>query len=459
MAWMSVDEVNQKIQSVAGIQLSRWPISKIQPELFLLGNSPSNWSGTGAAGAYFKRRSYEINALKIPSRVRTHRYEGSLDHLSVIITGNVLGNELIGPEAVLHFAELFLNAVKGYQQIDSSQQTTTYIPAQSITIDQFTIDHADLEQILERLNIWVVPLVNPGGRDEQLYQQWVARRSGQALGGSPYAGRPNPDGVCLNRNFDIAWQFKKIFKEQPGWRSFLNSMDPYQPDPSDPVANYQGKSPESEPETQALTGLLCKNVQSPGAVGDPSITWLFDIHGQGADYSKVSYPWSWAENQTRDSGMCVANPYYNPPPPPQNVREGYIPYSVNPSAYGEYLPQKTADQLQELAETFTDAAKQGHVASPWETPTQGSAPAHGAAAFPCVGALDDYFLWLDRNHCRAFTIECANLQPPGAIKDHEMDEVAAGLFAAIKQIKDWVVASSNPQQDLSRLSADQLTCP
>ncbi|HEY6249118.1 MAG TPA: M14 family zinc carboxypeptidase [Candidatus Angelobacter sp.] len=218
-----------------------------------------------------------------------------------------------------------------------------------------------------------------------------------------------------------------------------------------------GKNPESEPETRALADLLCKSVQSPGTTGDPSITWLFDIHGQDAIHSKVSYPWSWAENQTRDSGMCIANPYYNPPPP--HVREGFVSYSVNPSAYGEYLPQKTADQLQELAETFTGAAKQGHVASKWEMPTQGSAPTRGTPAFPCVGALDDYFLWQDRNHCRAFTIECAHLQPPGAIKDYEMDEVASGLFAAIKQIKDWVVASSNPQQELSRLSTDQLTCP
>jgi len=453
MGWMSVDEVNQKIQSVAGIQLSRWPVSKVQPEEFKLGSSPSNWTGGGGAGSYLKRRSYDINAIKIPSRVRTHRYEGSLDHLSVIITGNVLGNELIGPEASLHFAELFLNAVKGYQQIDSSQQTTNYIPAQDISIGQYTIDHADLEQILEKLNIWVVPMVNPGGRDEQLYQQTVSKRTFGTLGGSLYAGRPNPNGVCLNRNFDIAWHFKKLFNESPGWRSFLNSMDANQFDPSDPAMNYQGKNPESEPETKAIAELLCQNVQSPGTVGDPSITWLFDIHGQDATYSKASYPWSWAENQTYDAGMCIGNPYYNPTPPP--VREGFV---QTPGAYKEYLPQKTADQLQDLAEIFTDAAKQGHI-SIWQQPTQGSSPAHGAAAFPCVGAIDDYFLWQDRNHCRAFTIECSYLQPPGAMKDHEMDEVAAGLFAAIKQIKDWVAASSNPQQELSRLSTDQLTCP
>lgn len=37
----------------------------------------------------------------------------------------------------------------------------------------------------------------------------------------------NPDGACINRNFDIAWDFRKLFNANPGWTTFLNSTDPY----------------------------------------------------------------------------------------------------------------------------------------------------------------------------------------------------------------------------------------
>ena len=51
------------------------------------------------------------------------------------------------------------------------------------------------------------------------------------------------------------------------------------------------------------------------------------------------------------------------------------------------------------------------------------------------------------------------VQPPHSERDDELDQVAAGFLNAIKQIKDWVKASSNPEQELSRLSKNQLSCP
>lgn len=50
MAWLTVSDVNQKIKQLGAMQLARWPISKINPECFLLGESARNVTGTGAAG-------------------------------------------------------------------------------------------------------------------------------------------------------------------------------------------------------------------------------------------------------------------------------------------------------------------------------------------------------------------------------------------------------------------------
>ncbi|MGC1709359.1 MAG: M14 family zinc carboxypeptidase [Nitrosotalea sp.] len=438
MSWMTVDEINQKIKDLAGITLARWPVSKIQPEKFLLGKSAANFTGTGAAASYREGTSFEINALKIPSRVKSKPYEGGVDHLSVLITGGVLGNELIGPEASLHFAKLFLDAVQNYEKVDSSQQTTQYKQASDVTIGKYTIDHTDLEEILEKLNIWVVPLVNPGGRDYYLSNPGFL------------SGRMNPNGVCINRNFDIGWDFKKLFT-RAGWGMFYNSMDPKNRDPGDPVQFYQGPRAESEPETQALVKLMCKDAHIPSG-GDPSITWLFDIHGQNAPVkSNVSYPWSWAENQVKKPAMCLGNHAYDPPA--LLSRDGFISLTIRPNTYGEYLPARTLDQLEALADKFTTAAKNCNGSTLWKSPEQ------GGKGFSSVGDLDDYFLWLDRNHCRAFTIECADLQPNSTLKNVEMDEVSAGLFEAIKQIKDWVSSSSDPEENYSRLSTNQLTCP
>lgn len=206
-----------------------------------------------------------------------------------------------------------------------------------------------------------------------------------------------------------------------------------------------------------MVGLLCKNAPNPP--GDPSITRLFDIHGQNGAAQKVSYPWSWAEIQTKDQKMCIKNKAYDFPNKPG--RDGYV--ALGAQTYGEYLPPSTETELKSLATAFTNGAKAcGGLL--WDTPGQGS------KIYPCVGALDDYFLWLDRNHCRAFTVECGGLhpsdqpvgQPPHSECDDEIDQVSAGLFAAIRTIKNLVQAAiksgKNPQ-DLSRLSPNQLSCP
>jgi hypothetical protein len=61
-----------------------------------------------------------------------------------------------------------------------------------------------------------------------------------------------------------------------------------------------------------------------------------------------------------------------------------------------------------------------------------------AELWPCTGPNDDYAFSLDRDRMRAFTLECADLQPPQALYKHQEDIVQAGLFGTLDYIKDTI---------------------
>lgn len=138
-----------------------------------------------------------------------------------------------------------------------------------------------MPRALEGRQIWFLPLVNPDGVE-------IARRGSRAAG--PYwafaaeqgANRPgrwqaNARGVDINHNFNAGWAemqalAQKTGKDRPGPRQ------------------YPGDSPESEPETRALTD-LCRRVGFRHVVA---------LHSQGEEIY-----WRYGSNTPRQSEMIA----------------------------------------------------------------------------------------------------------------------------------------------------------
>ena len=99
---------------------------------------------------------------------------------------------------------------------------------------------------LQGRRIWFVPLVNPDGVEIARYGSGAAgayAASVAATGGdTPGLWQANARGVDINHNFNAGWEEMQVLAQKSG----KNSPGARQ---------YSGKSPESEPETRALTDL------------------------------------------------------------------------------------------------------------------------------------------------------------------------------------------------------------
>jgi carboxypeptidase T len=118
-----------------------------------------------------------------------------------------------------------------------------------------------VRDLVDRSEIWVVPLVNPDGLEYSIhvYRYWRKNRRANADGSY---------GVDLNRNYGYRWGFDDLGSS---------------PDPSSGV--YRGPAPFSEPETRAVRDMFLQ--QGPQA--------LVSFHS----YSQVIlYPWGYANVPT-----------------------------------------------------------------------------------------------------------------------------------------------------------------
>ena len=105
-------------------------------------------------------------------------------------------------------------------------------------LDQYKAGVPKIREVLARNELWVVPVANPDGYDFTFTpgnRLW--RKNLREINGQP--GIQNGDGVDPNRNFPTKWKY-----DDEG-----SSGDPAS-------ETYRGSGPASEPETQAMDGLL-----------------------------------------------------------------------------------------------------------------------------------------------------------------------------------------------------------
>ena len=294
----------------------------------------------------------------------------------MLFLGGVHAREIVNPDALVNLA---LNLCHAY---------TTNM---GLTLGGKSYDAKSLKQIVESLDLYIFPLVNPDGR------AFV-----QAPNGDVWWRKnrnPNPgfeyQGVDLNRNYDFLWS------------SGIGTS-------SNPATEiYKGKQPSSEPETRNVIHLI-NDYQN--------INRVIDVHS----YSElILYPWGDDENQTEDPDMNFKNPSY----------DGHRGHPGD-SIYQEYIHKKDLEWYHTTGNRIRDA-----IAAVRGTIYQVQPSMN---LYPTSATCHDFIYSLRYNGANrdimAFTIETAKrFQPPFSEAMNIMSEISAGLLESC-------LVSSNTQE-------------
>ena len=295
----------------------------------------------------------------------------------LLLLGGVHAREWIPPDALVSLGADLLEAYEG--------GTGLGYGGASYSVAQVT-------QLLETLNFFIYPCVNPDGREhsQTAAASWRKNRR-PAPPGSPGA---TCVGVDLNRNFDFLWDHEVKFASDSGVSA---SSSPCHP------TLYRGPAPGSEPETRNVVWVLDTH---------PRIRWHLDVHSA---VPVVLHSWGSDENQSADPTQSFGNPALD------SVR-GRIGDGI-----GEYLSTRDQTIVTALAERF-DAGVVAAAGTHYGVE-------QAMTLYPTSGASDDYafsrhFADPAMGKVYAWTVECGtSFQPAYAVAESVIREVSSGLIA------------------------------
>jgi murein tripeptide amidase MpaA len=231
-------------------------------------------------------------------RIRSDPDRGG-DRNGVFLVGGTHARELINPDLLAGLALKLCWA---------------YTHGTGLTFGGRAWSATDVRLVVDGLDIFIVPLINPDGREHVQsptgYQWWRKNRSF------------NPDesrGTDLNRNYDFLWQ----------WIIGQTSASP-------PDDTYHGGAPFSEPETRNVRWLLDTH---------PNITCFVDVHS----YSElILYPWGDDNSQTTDPTQNFRNPAWD------GLR------GTAGAGYAEYIPAGDRTKFADRGVKVRDAIAAAH---------------------------------------------------------------------------------------------------
>jgi carboxypeptidase T len=263
----------------------------------------------------------------------------------ILFTGSMHAREWGGSDVCINFL---------YALISS------YINNSALSYGGKTFTSEQIKSILENLEVFVFPDVNPDGKHfsqtghnaEEVY--WRKNRNPNKIVNAEDVG------VDINRNFDFLWS------------SGIGTSA----DTSDEI--YKGTGPFSEPENKNVQYIL--DAYS-------NIGYYLDVHSYSG---LIMYSWGDSKNQSIDPNQNFHNPAYD------GVRGG------QGSDYEEYIPAEDESKMKELANRMNDAlaAVRGR---PYEVE-------QSVGLYPTSSTSDDYafsryFVDGSKNKVLGFTIE------------------------------------------------------
>jgi carboxypeptidase T len=263
----------------------------------------------------------------------------------------------------------------------------------SITLGGKTFSAADVQTIVNTLDLFIFPQANPDGRNYSMTTDAMWRKNRRP---AP-AGQSDPAcvGVDLNRNYDFLWNYPQYYSPRAPIANSTNACD-YQV--------YIGPSAFSEPETQNVKWLFDQH---------SNIHFFVDLHS----YSElVMYSWGDAANQSTKSTMNFHNPTYD-------GKRGL----KGKSAYKEFLPSADQTNSANLATRMQSAIQAVRGKSSYVVEQD-------FGLYPTAGTSDDYatsrhLVDGSKGKIYSYTIEWGTeFQPPYAEMQNIMQEISAALL-------------------------------
>jgi len=252
-----------------------------------------------------------VTLIELPNRTWENRVSHAvriragtnMDRAGVLFTGSMHAREWGGSDICINFLVNLINA---------------YSASSALTYGGKNFPAAQVRTILENLDVFVFPDVNPDGKH---YSQTYNPNSGTSQGfwwrknrnPNNAVGSSSP-GVDLNRNFDFLWASEIGTSSSPS--SFT----------------YKGQSAFSEPESRNVKYLFDTY---------PNIGYFVDVHSYGG---LILYNWGDDNNQTTDPGQNFLNPAYN-------GKRG----NLTDTLYGEFIPAQDKEMIVKLADRMNSA--------------------------------------------------------------------------------------------------------
>ncbi len=290
----------------------------------------------------------------------------------VLFTGGVHAREWGGSDICMGFLTNLLNAYTSRSALQFGAKVFT--PQQ-------------VETIVNRLHLFVFPLVNPDGRhySQTVFPMWRKNRN-------PNTNvDPRYPGVDINRNFDFLWS-----------SDFGASTDPADD-------TYKGEEPFSEPETRNVRHLFDAY---------PNIRYYTDIHSYSG---LILHAWGDDVNQSEYPDQNFFNADYD-------GRRGR-----DEDAYGEFISPMDLVVSVGTANRMNSAL--ARVRGTRYTVQQ------GFGLYPTIGTSSDYAFCRDKtggpdHEVVAFTIEFGNEFQP---RFTEMERIIMEVCAAMTELC-WIAA-------------------
>ena len=220
----------------------------------------------------------------------------------MLLAGGAHAREWAPPDALLTLAERLLDAYAGETALEIPAFTDT-AASPDIAYPAASISAADVQRIADRVELFVLPLMNPDGR---VFSQSSPANAMWRKNRRPARPGSTCRGVDPNRNHAIAWDYERYYNAA-GAAANSASKDPCD------TQVYIGPRVGSEPEVRNLVSLL--QVEE--------IDYFVDVHSFSR---KLLYPWGMDGNQMRDASQNHRNREWD------GRRDGTV-----RGPYGEYI--------------------------------------------------------------------------------------------------------------------------
>ena len=273
----------------------------------------------------------------------------------VLLTGGAHAREWAPPDALLSMLDRLLRAYENGADFAVPAFTDT-TAAPDIVYPAASIAAADVERIVERVELNVLALINPDGR---AFSQSAAANAMWRKNRRP----PRPGSSCVgvdpNRNYDIAWDFERYY-DDAGDVAVSASKDPCDPQV------YIGPAAASEPESRTVAEIL----------RDRRVEFYVDVHSFSR---KILFPWGMDDNQVRDREQNFRNPEWD------GRRDG-----APGGRYGEFIPAALRDEHVRIGQTMHDAILDAAGSDPRARARSEYDVEPSLALYPTTGTASDF---------------------------------------------------------------------